>query len=226
MGYILGGCPLADAAPQARHYHREDNHAPSRHFLTHAPLHVLVSCVMTLRMGARVSGAADKFPSTCVRIARCAAKWTLLFFSCQAALESCRIQPEFLVAGAQSMCARRVAVCAVSVVLLAALSLPASPLTFKSKRLTVLGTLTDDMTLGTQNSGWTIQLNPVIIVDGKLISSIQVKSSHSRQLESLEDKFVQAKGKLTVISGLDSSQRPVFELSSIKEHKGRKGFEP
>ena len=124
------------------------------------------------------------------------------------------------------MCARRVAVTTVLVILGTVLSLAASPLTFKSKRLTVLGTLTDDMIVGTENSGWTIQLNPVIIVDGKLITSIQVKSPRSHQLESLEDKFVQAKGKLTFISGIDIWQRPVFELSSIKEHKGRKGSEP
>jgi hypothetical protein len=126
------------------------------------------------------------------------------------------------------MYSRRVVVCIVALLLFlfSYPSLTASPFAIKSKRLTVLGTLTDDMTIGAERSGWTIQLNPVIIVDGKLISSIQVKSPNSRQLESLEDKFVQAKGKLTVISGAETEQRPVFEISSIKEHKSHKGFEP
>lgn len=122
------------------------------------------------------------------------------------------------------MFCRRLMICTALVLLLSDISLTASSLTLRSKRLTVLGTLTDDMTIGPEKSGWTIQLNPVIIVDGKLISSIQIKSSRSRQLEPLEDKFVQAKGKLTFIAGTETAQRPVFELSSIKEHKGRKGF--
>ena len=125
------------------------------------------------------------------------------------------------------MYSRRVVACAVLLLLFSDLSLNANSFTMKSKRLTVLGTLTDNMTVvGAETSGWTIQLNPVIIVDGKLISSIQIKSSNSRQLQCLEDKFVQAKGKLTLISGVEIPQRPVFELSSIKEHKGRKGFAP
>jgi hypothetical protein len=125
------------------------------------------------------------------------------------------------------MSSRRVVVCAVILLFFSDLSLTANSFTIKSKRLTVLGTLTDNMTgVGSETSGWTIQLNPVIIVDGHLISSIQVKSANSHQLESLEDKFVQAKGKLTFLSGVETPQRPLFELSSIKEHKGRKGFAP
>lgn len=120
---------------------------------------------------------------------------------------------------------RRVLVCTGLLLLFSVLSAPSS-FTIKCKRLTVLGTLTDDTAVGAESTRWTIQLNPVIIVDGKLITSIQIKSSHTQQLESLEDKFVQAKGKLTVISGIETAQRPVFELSSIKEHKSRKGFQP
>ena len=110
--------------------------------------------------------------------------------------------------------------------LLCSAAAPTAPsISFKPKRLTVLGTLTDDLVLGDEASGWTIQLNPVIIVDGKLISSIQVKSSNKLRLESLEDKFVQATGKLMIFPGINAS-RPIFELSSIKEHKTRKSREP
>ena len=124
------------------------------------------------------------------------------------------------------MFSRRFFACTVSLLLCSAASLSAPSLSFKATRLTVLGTLTDDLVLGAEASGWTIQLNPVIIVDGKLISSIEIKSSNKHRLASLEDKFVQATGKLIVLSGRNASQRPVFELSSIKEHKSRKAREP
>ena len=125
------------------------------------------------------------------------------------------------------MYSRRVVVGAVLILFFSDLSLNGNSFTIKSRRLTVLGTLTDNMTVvGAESSGWTIQLNPVISVDGKLISSIQIKSSNNRQLESLEDKFVQAKGRLTLVSGIEIEQRPVFEVSSIKEHRGRKSFAP
>lgn len=125
------------------------------------------------------------------------------------------------------MCSRRVLICSIVILLFfSGSSLADNSLLIKSKRLTILGMLTDDMTVGTENSGWTIQLNPVIIVEGRQISSIQIKSPNSHQLESLEDKFVQAKGKLTFISNVDTEERPLFEVWSIKEHRGRKGFVP
>lgn len=97
-------------------------------------------------------------------------------------------------------------------------SITADPFIVKSKKLTVLGKLTEEMDADA-NPGWSIQLNPVIMVHGRQISSLEIKSPDSRKLTSLEDKFVQAKGKLTFSFGIETIQSPVFELSSIKEHK-------
>jgi hypothetical protein len=101
------------------------------------------------------------------------------------------------------------------------LSSSANPLIVKSKRLTVMGMLTEDRPVGADATGWAIQLNPVIMVDGKIISSVEIKSSDLHRLMSLEDKFVQAKGKLTFIPGAETTQRLIFQLSSIKEHKSK-----
>lgn len=89
-----------------------------------------------------------------------------------------------------------------------------------SKKLTVLGTLTEEMHADA-NLTWCIQLNPVLMVHGRQISSLEIKSPDTRKLTSLEDKFVQAKGKLAFSFGIETVQGPVFELSSIKEHKSR-----
>jgi len=59
-------------------------------------------------------------------------------------------------------------------------------------------------------------------VRGRQISSLEIKSSDTRKLASLEDKFVEAKGKLTFASGIEIAQRSVFELSSIKENKEKR----
>jgi hypothetical protein len=96
----------------------------------------------------------------------------------------------------------------------------------KSKRLTVLGVLLEDAASGgAGHIDWSIQLNPVIMLGGTQISSLEIRSSDTQKLLPLEDKFVLATGKLTMVAGASALQRPVFELSSIKEHKS-KGHRP
>jgi hypothetical protein len=109
------------------------------------------------------------------------------------------------------------------VVLVACGSLTAdSVAVVKSKTLTVLGTLTDEMPVGANVDIWSLQLNPVIMVDGRQISSLEVKSSDNHKLEALADKFVQARGRLTLVTGVENAEPPVFELWSIKEHKSKR----
>ena len=114
----------------------------------------------------------------------------------------------------------RVVTCFVLITFFSSSSITTSPLIVKSKKLTVLGTLTEEMDVDA-NPSWSIQLNPVIMVHGRQISSLEIKSPDTRKLSSLEDKFVQAKGRLTFSFGIETVQSPVFELSSIKEHKSR-----
>lgn len=123
----------------------------------------------------------------------------------------------------------RVVVSCVVVLVCACGSLTADSLrpSVRTKRLTVLGTLTDEMNreAGTATSVWSLQLNPVIMLDGQQISSLEIKATNPQKLTSLQDKFVQATGKLTLIRDTETAQAPVFELWSIKEHKS-KGLQP
>ena len=89
----------------------------------------------------------------------------------------------------------------------------------KSDKLTVMGKLTRVMAIGAETTGWAIDLNPVLTVNGKQVSSLEVKSSNPKKLESLENKFVKAKGTLTNAVGVETGERPVLNLSSIKEMK-------
>jgi hypothetical protein len=116
------------------------------------------------------------------------------------------------------MHSRRVLFSALVFSFLFALSLTADPSPLKSKTLTVFGTLTADRATGA-NPGWSISLNPVLMFDGKQISSLEIKSSDTHKLLFLEDKFVKATGKLKFLDSADSFDRPIFELWSIKERK-------
>jgi hypothetical protein len=97
-------------------------------------------------------------------------------------------------------------------------SLNAENSAMKPKKLTVTGMLTDAVV--DAGDGWCIQLNPVIMLYGTQISTLEVKSSKTHRLESLEDKFVEASGKLTFVAG-GPTELPVFELSSIRERKSK-----
>ena len=118
------------------------------------------------------------------------------------------------------MCLIRVVACFIFLVFVSSF-----PLDGKSKKLTVLGTLMEEKVIDSNTAGWTIQLNPVIMVDGQQITWLEIKSSNPEKLEPLEDKFVQATGTLSFISSTDAGACPVLALSSIKEHK-EKNTEP
>jgi hypothetical protein len=93
------------------------------------------------------------------------------------------------------------------------------PLHAKSKHLIVTGKLTELAAVSGQSAGWAIRLNPVITVDGKQLSSVEIQTPHAQKLESLQEQFVQASGSLVTLSAADSADRPVLKLSSIHSVK-------
>jgi|SRR5580658_383517 hypothetical protein len=95
----------------------------------------------------------------------------------------------------------------------------AATLPAQTDKLTVMGKLTRVMAIGAETSGWAIELNPVLTVGGKQVSSLEVKTSNTKKLESLENKTVKAVGKLSNALGVETGARPVLTLSSIKEIK-------
>ena len=88
------------------------------------------------------------------------------------------------------------------------------PLHARPKHLIVLGKLTE-LSSPDAGSTWGLQLNPVITVDGRQISVLQLRTSHPQKLESLQDAFVQAKGTL-IVGGADAPHDiPILQLSSL-----------
>jgi hypothetical protein len=92
------------------------------------------------------------------------------------------------------------------------------PLHARSKQLIVTGKLTELSASGAVPA-WAIQLNPVIIVDGRQLSTLEIKTPHPAKLESLQDAFVQAKGMLITAASTGAAAVPVLELSSIHSVK-------
>ena len=112
--------------------------------------------------------------------------------------------------------------CSRVAVLVAMLLLAVSPTPSragKADKLTVMGKLSRVMAIGGESSGWAIDLNPVLTVNGKQVSSLEVKCSDAKKLEALENKMVKAKGTLTNAVGVETGERPVLNISSIKEMK-------
>jgi len=94
-----------------------------------------------------------------------------------------------------------------------------------SDKISVTGKLTRIMAIGAETSGWAVELNPPFSVGGKQVNSIEIVSADSKKLESLENKIVKATGTLSNASGVETGERPVLNVSSIKAAK-RKMPEP
>ena len=86
-------------------------------------------------------------------------------------------------------------------------------------KMTVTGTLARAMAIGGESTGWSIQVDPEITVDGKPVHSIEISYQGAQKLEELKDKRVKATGKLTHKLGVETGDRPVLDVSSIKGSK-------
>jgi len=85
-----------------------------------------------------------------------------------------------------------------------------------AQTLAVTGTLSRTMAIGGESTGWTIQLDTPTIIEGKQLHSLEVHYSDQHKLESLDSKHVGAKGKISHRHGVETGDRIVLELSSIR----------
>jgi heat shock protein HslJ len=89
----------------------------------------------------------------------------------------------------------------------------------KHSKTSVTGTLSRVMAMGGESTGWAIQLDPAITIDGKQLTSIEVESHKLKQLERLESKRVKATGVITHRQGVEMGERTILVVSSMKESK-------
>jgi heat shock protein HslJ len=86
-----------------------------------------------------------------------------------------------------------------------------------AQEMTVTGKLARVMAIGGESTGWTIQLDSEAAIDGKQVNSIEVDSRKTKRLGKLENKHVEATGLLSHRQGVETGERIVLVIASIKE---------
>lgn len=86
----------------------------------------------------------------------------------------------------------------------------------KPEKITVTGTLSRAMAIGAETTGWMIQLDKEPTIAGKSLHSIEIAYPKAEKLEKLANQHVKAKGILSHRSGVETGERTVLEVKSIK----------
>lgn len=93
----------------------------------------------------------------------------------------------------------------------------------QEQKITVTGKLIRMMAIGGESTGWAIQLDSEINVDGKQVDTLEIASGETGKFETLLDKRVRATGKLSSRQGIETGSRSVLEVSYIREVKAKPG---
>jgi len=87
----------------------------------------------------------------------------------------------------------------------------------QEQKMTVTGKLVRVGAIGGETTGWAIQFDSEITIDGKHANSIEVDYPQPKKLDELENKRVKATGKLSRRHGVETGDRSVLDVSSITE---------
>ncbi len=88
----------------------------------------------------------------------------------------------------------------------------------REKRMTVQGTLQRVVGIGGESTGWAIQLDPPVEIDGRTVTLLEIDHKPERWRQ-LENKHVEATGRLTFRKGVERQFWPVLEVETLKEAK-------
>ena len=87
----------------------------------------------------------------------------------------------------------------------------------QEEKVTVTGKLVRMMAIGAETTGWSIQLDSEKTIEGKPVKSVEIDYKGPKKLEDLKDKRVKASGKIAHRHGVETGDRIVLEVSSIRE---------
>jgi heat shock protein HslJ len=85
------------------------------------------------------------------------------------------------------------------------------------QKLTVTGKLSRAMAIGGETTGWIIQLESEMTIDGKGVDSIELDYHKTGKLEKLQNQRVQVVGTLSHRQGVETGERTILVASSIRE---------
>ena len=83
------------------------------------------------------------------------------------------------------------------------------------RKIVVIGKLVRAMAIGGESTGWVLELESAITIDGQQVNSIQVSYCKAEQLKKLKSTRVKVIGEITRRQGGETGE----PLSSIKEVK-------
>lgn len=89
-------------------------------------------------------------------------------------------------------------------------------------KITLTGKLTRVMAIGGESTGWAVQLDEHTPVDGKEVTSIEVRFIDPKQADKYADKRVKVTGTVTHRHGVETGDVMVLEVKSIKGLKAEK----
>jgi len=72
--------------------------------------------------------------------------------------------------------------------------------------------------IGGESTGWGIRLDQAIKIQGNLLNTIEV-AGQTKELEALENKHVEATGRISTRRGVERGEWPVLEIGSVRETK-------
>ncbi len=88
----------------------------------------------------------------------------------------------------------------------------------REKRMTVQGTLQRVVGIGGESTGWAIKLDPSVEIDGRTVTLLEIDHKPERWRQ-LENKHIEATGRLTSRKGVERQFWPVLEVETLKEAK-------
>ena len=89
----------------------------------------------------------------------------------------------------------------------------------ETPKITVIGKLTRVVAIGGESSGWSVQLDSHNTMDGKDMDSIEVKFSDPKRAAKYENRHVKITGTVMHVQGIETGDRLVLEVTSIKVAK-------
>lgn len=110
-----------------------------------------------------------------------------------------------------------------------ALWLASSTIDAQEKQITVTGKLIRVMAIGGESTGWGMELDSAVAIAGKQVRSLEVSVSGVSEPDKWLDKRVVATGSLTKRRGVETGERTILTIASLKEAKASEaassGFE-
>jgi heat shock protein HslJ len=86
----------------------------------------------------------------------------------------------------------------------------------QTHKITVTGELSRVMAIGAETTGWAIHLDSAMAFDGNQVQSVEVDAPQVAMLEKFENKRVTATGTISHRQGVETGQRSILQISSIR----------